>query len=163
MAGYPVNVPVSGTPVLVYTPTKSGTPHVFMQNMGLYPVYIGGAGVNQTGGIPLLPAQMIDFSNCPSALYAVAAYTPTAVTTTTTAAVSAGSAVSTAITSGTGFTNGSYVLIGGTTTAETTTIASGGTTTTLVLTQLLDDHASGVAITVVTPQGGSLNVAAGTS
>jgi hypothetical protein len=161
MSAYPITVPVSGTPTLIYTPAASGTPTLFVQNVGRSIVYIGGAGATQSGGIPLAPNQAIDLAYAPTALYAVCGFTPTATATTTTAAVSSGSAVSTAITSGSGTVNGQYVQLGSGTASETTTITSGGGTTTLTLAQLLDDHKSGAALTVVTPMPSVLTVAPG--
>lgn len=159
----PVNTNISAVPVLIYSPSPSGISHVFIQNVGPSTVYIGGQGVTASGGIPVSPGSAIDFAVANVALYAVCGYTPTATATTTTAAVASGSAVSTAITSGTGTANGQYVLIGSGTASETTTITSGGGTTTVTLAALLDDHKSGAAFTVVTPQPSTITVAAGAS
>jgi hypothetical protein len=161
--GYPISVAVSGAPTLIYTPSASGKPNVFLQNMGTAPVYVGGSGVTATGGLYVPPNQGIDIASATSALYAVAGYTATATTTTiATSAVSHGSAVSVTVASGAGTANGQYVLVGAGTSAETTTITSGGGTTTLVLAQLLDDHNVGAPVTVVVPIAGVLNVAPGT-
>lgn len=157
------NVNVSAAPVLIYTPSLAGVSHVYIQNLGPSPVYIGASGVTSTGGLPLAVNQSIDLPVANTALYAVSGFTPTATTTTTGAVVASGSAVSTTITSGTGTANGQYVVIGAGTTAETTTISSGGGTTTVVLAKLLDDHNTGVAFTVVTPQPTTLAVVAGAS
>lgn len=161
--GFPLSVSVSGAPTLVYTPSASGHPSVFMQNMGTAPVYVGGAGVTATGGVMLPPNQMLDISNATGAMYAVSGYTATTTSTTiATSAVTHGSAVSVTVASGTGITNGSYVVVGAGTSAEVTTVTSGGGTTTLVLAQLLDDHNVSAPVTVVTPQASSVNVAPGT-
>lgn len=158
-----IYTPVSAAPVQIYTPSPSGVSHVFIQNYGPAVLYVGGPGVTATGGLPIGVNQAIDLPVANVPLYAVSGYTPTATTTTTSAVVAAGSAVSTGITSGAGTVNGQYVVIGAGTTAETTTITSGGGTTTVVLAKLLDDHNTGVAFTVVTPQPSTVSVTAGAS
>jgi hypothetical protein len=157
------NINVSASPVLIYSPSLAGVSHVYVQNLGPAPVYLGIAGVTSSGGFPLAVNQSVDLPVANQALYAVSGYTPTATTTTTSAVVASGSAVSTGITSGTGTANGQYVVIGAGTTAETTTISSGGGTTTVVLAKLLDDHNTGVAFTVVTAQPTTITVVAGAS
>jgi hypothetical protein len=157
------NTNIGAVPTLIYTPSPSGVSHVFIQNLGPSTVYVGGPGVTATGGLPVAPNQMVDFPVASIALYAVCGYTPTATATTTTAAVNSGSAVSTAITSGTGTVNGQYALIGSGTNAETALITAGGGTTTLTLGALVDDHRTGAALTIVTPFPSTVAVTAGAS
>lgn len=152
---------VSAAPVKIYTPSPSGSPTAFISNLGTAVVYLGSAGVTPSNGVPLPPGQSIDIARMTYSLYAASAVTATATTTTTTAAAAAG-ATSLAITSGTGTVNGQTIQIGGTTSAEVVTITSGGGTTTLTTTATQYDHASGVAVTVVTGNGSTVNVVAGT-
>jgi len=158
----PGNQSVAAVPALVYSPSLAGTPHVTVNNLGRYPVYLGQAGVTAASGFPLYPNNMIDLPVCPVSLYAVGGYTKTATATTTTADAAAG-ATTLAITSGAGTANGGYVLVGVGAALEVVSITSGGGTTTLTTSALAYDHVAGEAVTVVTNIGGQINVLAGTS
>lgn len=158
----PLNTAIAAIPVLIYSPSPSGIPHVVITNSGMYPVYIGGASVSAASGIPLAPRGQISLPFAPTALYAVSGYTASATATTTTANVTAGTGT-VAVTAGTGLANGSYVLLASLTASEAVQISSGGTTTTLTTTKPLYDHLSGVAVTLVTAQASAVSVSAGTS
>jgi hypothetical protein len=152
---------VSGTPVQVYNPAPAGVPTMFLTNNGPANVFLGGSNVTAGSGFPLPPGQSLDVSRAMLAVYAVAGFAATATATTTTAAI-AGGATSVPVTSGTGLTNGSYIEVGGTTTAEVVKIISGGGTATLTTSALSYDHASGVAVTLVTPTLTSVGTVNGT-
>jgi hypothetical protein len=158
----PFSTAVTPIPTLIYSPSPSGIPHVVVTNTGLYPIYIGSASVSPGSGMYLAPRGQVTLPNAPVALYAVSAYTVTATATTTTSNVTAGTGT-VAVTSGTSLTNGSYILLAAGTAIEAVQISSGGTTTTLTTTKPLYDHLSGVAVTLITGQAGSVSVSAGTS
>lgn len=153
---------VSAAPVPIYVPPAYGNPTAFITNSGTGVVYLGGANVTSTNGVPLPVGQSVDLSRMTYSLYAVSSYNTTATATTTTAAAASG-ATSLAITSGTGTVNGQQILVGSGSAAEVVTISSGGGTTTLTVTALQYDHKSGAAVTVVTALGSSVNVVAGTN
>lgn len=152
---------VSAAPIQIYVPPASGSPTAFLSNIGPAVVYLGGAGVTPNNGVPLPAGQSIDIARMTYALYAASSYNTTATATTTTAAA-ASAATSLAITSGTGTVNGQTVLVGTGSASEVVTITAGGGTTTLTVTALQYDHKSGAAVTVVTSNGSSVNVVAGT-
>jgi hypothetical protein len=156
-----VSTAVSGTPVQVYNPAPAGVPTMFLNNNGPATVYLGGANVTAGSGFPLPPGQSLDVSRATASVYAVSGFAASSTATTTTAAISGG-ATSVPVTAGTGLANGSYIEVGATTTAEVVKITSGGGTTTLTTTALSYDHASGVAVTLVTPTLTSVGSASGT-
>lgn len=144
------NTSISAVPVKVMTPSPSGMSTLVINNSGPSVVYLGGATVTQVNGFLLPVGQQLDVTRIPSAVYAVSGSAATATATTTTAAAASG-ATSLAITSGTGIANGAYIQVGAGNAAEITTVTSGGGTTTLTVPALAYDHASGAAVTVVTP------------
>lgn len=158
----PGNMNVAATPALVYSPSPAGQSHVFLSNIGRFPVYVGQSGVTASNGVPVYPGQNIDLSVMPTALYAVSGYTRTATATTTTADITAGTGT-VPVTSGTGIANGALILVGTGASQEVLTVISGGTTTTLTTSVPGYDHVSGVAVTVVTSTGAQINVTAGTT
>lgn len=158
----PLNTSVSAVPAVIYTPSGSGHPHAVITNTGTATLYVGQKGVTAANGLPLAPNQQIPLVIASFTLYAVSGYTPTATTTTTTAAVVAGTGT-VAVTAGTGLVNTGYVLIASAAAAEVVQIISGGTTTTLTTTAPSYDHASGVSVTLVTPQATSAGVNRGAS
>jgi hypothetical protein len=158
----PGNQNITATASLVYSPSPAGTSHLFLSNLGRFPVYVGQAGVTAANGLPVYPNQNLDLSTMPVNLYAASGYTKTATATTTTADVTAGTGT-VAVTSGTGIANGALILIGSGGGQEVLTVISGGTTTTLTTSAPLYDHVSGEAVTVVTSVGGQINVVAGTT
>jgi hypothetical protein len=158
----PLNTAVAAIPVLIYSPSPSGIPHVVITNCGLYTVYIGGASVSAASGIPLAPKGQISLPYAPLSLYAVSGFTATATATTTTANVTAGTGT-VAVTAGTGLSNTLYIELASGTAAEVVQVSSGGGTTTLTTTKPLYDHLSGVAVTLVTAQASAVMVSAGAS
>lgn len=156
----PLNTAVSVLPVNIYSPGASGSPHVIVYNSGTAPVYVGQASVTAQDGVPLYPRNSIELPTAPVKLYAVSGFTLTATTTTTTADVTAGTGT-VAVTSGTGIANNAYVELASGNAAEVVQVISGGTTTTLTTTAPLYDHVSGVAVTVVIANAGSVSVTRG--
>lgn len=156
----PVSTTVSAVPVRVMTPSPSGTSCLVITNNGPSPVYLGGATVTQVNGFLLPVGQQLDVARITTNIYAVSGSTATATTTTTTAAASSG-ATTLAITSGTGIANGAYIQVGAGNAAEITTVTSGGGTASLTVPALQYDHASGAAVTVVTPLAVSVSTANG--
>jgi hypothetical protein len=152
---------VSAAPVKIYTPAPSGSPTAFISNLGTAVVYLGGAGVTPNNGVPLPPGQSLDIARMTFSLYAASGVTATATATTLNGAVAAGSTALT-LTSGTGTVNGQTIQVGAGTSAEVVTITAGGGTTSITTTATQYDHASGVAVTVVTGNGSTVNVVAGT-
>ena len=84
------HIPVSGAPVLVYTPASQGVPHVTLINEGTATAYIGQAGVTLASGLPLAPRQQVSLPFCPVSLYAVSGAVATATATTLSAAIASG-------------------------------------------------------------------------
>jgi hypothetical protein len=142
------------------TPSPSGNSTLVITNVGPGVVYLGGATVTPLSGFVLPVGQQLDVTNIKSSVYAVSGSTATATATTTTAAAASG-ATSLAITSGTGIANGAYIQVGAGNSAEVTTVTSGGGTATLTVPALQFDHASGVAVTVVTGNAVSVSTANG--
>jgi hypothetical protein len=153
---------VSAAPVQIYVPPSNGNPTAFITNSGPNVVYLGGANVTSTNGLPLPANQSLDLSRMGYSIYAVTGYNVTATATTLSAAENSG-ATSLAITAGTGTANGQTILVGSGSAAEVVSITSGGGTTTLTTTATQYDHKTGAAVTVVTSLGSSVNVVAGTN
>jgi hypothetical protein len=156
----PFNTTVSAVPVRVMTPSPSGTSTLVITNNGPSVVYLGGATVTSVNGFPLPVGQQLDVARVAWNIYACSPVTATATATTTTAAASSG-ATTLAVTSGTGIANGAYIQVGAGNAAEITTVTSGGGTASLTVPALAYDHASGAAVTVVTPQLTSVSTANG--
>jgi hypothetical protein len=159
-----IPVTADASAAAVFVPPSKGVATMFLTNNSSTVVYVGGASVTPTTGFPLPPGQSLDVSRMTASVFAVTPYTATATATTTTAALAAG-ATTVAVTSGAGISNGGYIALGaiGGTGAEVVTVISGGGTASLTTTAAQFDHATGVAVTVVTPNAGSVTVVAGTN
>lgn len=115
--GTPNTVNPAVTPTWAFTPTTSATATVRFANTGRNPVYIGGLGVTQYTGLPLLPgSKPVELVNVTQSLYVASSVTAPAVQGTV--GSSAYTAGSTAITLTAavpaGLAAGTYVLIGNT-------------------------------------------------
>jgi hypothetical protein len=157
-----IHTPCTGVPVLVYTPSPIGVPKVTLINEGTTNVFIGQAGVTQSNGLPLAPRQELSLAFAPFALYAVSGAAVSAVTPTTTTSAYPSGTTSVAVTSAVGTANGQQIQVGTGSNAEMVTILSGGGTGPLVLVSGLKyDHASGAAVTVMTPAGSAVRAETG--
>ena len=155
------HIPVSGAPVLVYTPASQGVPHVTLINEGTATAYIGQAGVTLASGLPLAPRQQVSLPFCPVSLYAVSGATATATATTLSAAIASG-VTTIPVTSGASFVNGNQIQIGTGSAAEVVTVTAGGGTNSLTTTPATQyDHKTASAVTVVTPAGVSVHTESG--
>jgi hypothetical protein len=108
--GTPNVVNPAVTPTWAFTPNTSATATVRFSNTGRNPVYLGGPGVTQYTGFPLLPGgKSLELIGATQALYAASSVTAPAVQ---------GTVGSTAITLTaavpSGLSAGTYVLIGNT-------------------------------------------------
>lgn len=153
---------VSAAPAQVYVPPSNGSPTAFITNVGPSVVYLGGANVTSTNGLPLPANQSLDLSRMSYSIYSVSGWAVTATATTLSAPIASG-VTTVPLTSGTGTANGQTILIGTGSAAEVVAIISGGGTTSVTTTATQYDHKTGAAVTVVTSQGSSVNVVAGTN
>ena len=115
--GTPNLVNPAVTPTWAFTPNTSATATVRFSNTGRNPVYLGGPGVTQYTGFPLLPgSKPLELIGVTQALYAASSVTAPAVQGTVgSSAYTAGStAITLAATVPTGLSAGTYVLIGNT-------------------------------------------------
>jgi hypothetical protein len=153
---------VSAAPVQIYVPPSNGNPTAFITNVGPGLVYLGGANVTSTNGVPLPANQSLDLSRMVYPIYSASGWNTTATATTLNGAVASGSTTLT-LTAGTGTVNGQTILVGSGSAAEVVTITAGGGTTSVTTTATQYDHKTGAAVTVVTSLGSSVNVVAGTN
>lgn len=154
---------VSAAPVQIYVPPSSGNPTAFITNSGPNVVYLGGANVTSTNGLPLPANQSLDLSRMVYPIYAVSGWSVTAIATTLSSAIASG-VTTVPLTSGTGTANGQQILIGTGSAAEVVTITSGGGTASATVAPATSyDHKITAAVTVVTSLGSSANVVAGTN
>jgi hypothetical protein len=161
------NTPVSDTVVPIYTPAPAGIPHVTIQNIGGVPLYIGGSAVTVSSGLRLNPNDNISLDFATYAIYAVGGTPGTGGSSTTLSATVSSGGTTLSVTSSNGFTPSTVIAIGAVPAQETTTVSgtAGGTSITIG-SNLLYDHASGAAVTVLagaSPYTGSVAVAASAS
>ena len=104
--------PVSATiPTVVFTPSTSGTPHVFLYNNGPAPVYLGGSAVSTSMGFTLAASDGLDLPYNGGTIWAISGYQQvqpqgTVITATTT---SGGTTLTSAM--GTAFTAGMWIAV----------------------------------------------------
>ena len=99
-------------PTVVYIPTSSGTPHAFLYNEGVSPVYLGGSGVSTTQGLALAPNDKIRLPTAGGTIWAISGYnttSPEGTVITATSTFPAGTTLTT--TMGTAFTAGMWIAI----------------------------------------------------
>lgn len=153
MASRAIYTPVGAVATQVYVPASVGRPHAFIFNTGPSTVYIGGAGVTPSSGMPLPPQMEIDLSNGVNAMYAVAGGNTLSATATTnlTAAATGGGTTNLSVGTTANFAAGNIVQVGTGNTAESGTIASFATGPIIVLASaVVYDHRAGAQVATVT-------------
>lgn len=138
------------TPVQIYVPAGSGTPHVWLFNQGNSTCYVGGPNVTPFSGIPLPPNAEIKIPAGFAPLYAVGGVQAVGTTTTTTAAANAG-ATALALTASIGAI-GNFAIVtssGASQGGELVQFTAVGTAST-VTPALLYDHKLGSTVTLAT-------------
>lgn len=158
------NMPVGAAPALVITaPAATYTSAYFVQNLGTWPVYVGGIGVTPQNGIQLQQGNALDITGMFGNVYACTGYQTTANASTASVSTTAGTSQIN-IGSLTGFNTGSTFVVGalnkpGSESAAVATILGATAVTTAVPLQYA--HAAGEVVTVVTSQSSNISVAAG--
>lgn len=158
------NMPVGAAPALVITaPAATYTSAYFVQNLGAWPVYIGGIGVTPQNGIQLQQNNTIDITGMFGSVYACTGYQTTSTSSTASVSTTANTSQIN-IGSLTNFATGSTFVVGvigkpGSESAAVATIV--GTTAVTTAVPLQYAHAAGEAVTLVTSQPSNLSVAAG--
>lgn len=160
----PITVPVGPVASVVYTPLPTGKPHAVIFNSGPATVYIGGAGVTATSGMPLASQMQLDIPTAPTAMSAVCGGVVLSgtVTSNISTAVTGGTSTTIVVGSGTGFAPGQAIQVGSGGNAETLTLSTvvGGTLT--PTTKPVYDHVVGEPVTLITGSSpGTLRVTAG--
>lgn len=151
--GTPNVVNPAVTPTWVFTPTTSAPATVRLSNTGRNPVYVGPAGVTQSGGLAIPPGgKTIELVGVLQTLYAVSPVAPVTLSaTSSTSAVTAGStaiSLTTAVPSG--LSAGTYCVIGSTANTgwEAQLIASTTASSQLTFANpLVNDHAQDLVYT----------------
>lgn len=170
-AGVDQHVNLTYTPTWIFSPTTGLSNTVRIYNEGSNLVYIGGASVTQSTGIPVYPGNRpVEFANASASLYAVSAVTLGPVMNTVGAStaftnvinVGAASVTTTAAQTNT-LTPGTIFGIGNITTKSNLEFATVATSvsTTVVTATVAFPHLAGEGIYPVTPTYGQIRVTAG--
>ena len=163
-AGVDQHVNVSALPTWVFSPTTGLPNTVRLYNEGGPLVYVGGANVSPSNGLPLAAGnEPIRLANITGSVYACSAVTPgTAAATIGTGVPSnAGTTKFSVTTMNTSFAAGTVLLVGGGTSQEVLVIASTATTVITTTTNSLYDHAVGAPLTACTYFPAQLRASAG--
>lgn len=160
-AGVDQHVNVPAAPTWVFTPTPGVTATARFVNEGSQVVYIGGAGVTPTSGLPLLPNTRVELPSVNVTLYACSGVSPTALNSTTLSGAQTAGASALTAASNTGIGVGSTLQVdtGANTEYLVVSTDTGGTIATT--TPFLYSHVTGVAVKNVSPNVALLRVAAG--
>lgn len=161
-------IPVGAAAVQIYNPPITNLrPHVIIFNTGPSTVYVGGASVTSSSGLPLASQEALNLPHAPTALYAACGGVTVSGTAVTNVATAVSGGTSSNLTVGTtgGFAVGNQVQIGTGANAEIATIASFSSSTVMVMTaNLVYDHAAGQTVALITGSSpGTVRSQAGTS
>lgn len=165
-AGVEQHVNPAVTPTWIFTPTPNAPSTVRLYNEGRYPVYVGGAGMDQVACIAIPPgSRPVELQNVTQTLYATSGAQVGAVGGTTSTAVTAGTTVITlAAAPPASFAAGSTIIIGSTANTGWEVQLVNSTTASSQLTfanPVVNDHISSSPVYAATAQLAQLRVSAG--
>jgi hypothetical protein len=163
--GVEQHVNLGPTPTWIFTANTSATNTLRLTNEGSNVLYVGGAGVTPSNGMPVYPnARSVELSGVTATMYGCSVTVGATSVGTLAAALSAGSTAFTVGSSISTITAGTIVLLGAGNNAEPVSVKStgGATTTTFTLgTATNYDHGASSSVSTTTLAIGQLRVTQG--